>query len=88
MIAVRTTVTATAVKLISAAINEPRTIVIRPDGNDLYIGGSNVTTLNGLKIDNGVNFTLQIPQGEELWAVVSSGTHAAIYLTWPVETVA
>lgn len=88
MISTRTTVTSTAVKLLSAAINEPRTIVIRPDGNDLYIGGSDVTTTNGLKIDNNTNFTVQIPQGEELWAVVSSGTHAAIVLTWPVETVA
>lgn len=88
MISVRTTVTTTAVKLISAAINEPRTIVIRPDGNDLFIGGPGVTTSNGLKIDNNTNFTVQIPQGEELWAIVPTGTHAAIFLTWPVETVA
>ena len=88
MISTRTTVTTTAAKIVSKAINEPRTIVIRPDGNDLYIGGSDVTTTNGLKIDNNTNLTVQIPQGEELWAVVSSGTHAAIVLTWPVETVA
>ena len=87
MISTRTTVTATPAKIVSKAINEPRTIVVRPDGNDLYIGGDDVTTSNGLKIDNNTNFTIEIPPNEELWAVVSSGTHAAIVLTWPVETV-
>lgn len=86
MISTRTTVTATRAKIVSKAINEPRVIVVRPDGNDLYIGGDDVTTTNGLKIDNNTNLTIEIPPNEELWAVVSSGTHAAIVLTWPVET--
>ena len=88
MISTRTTVSTTAAKIVSAAINEPRTIVIRPDGNDLYIGGSDVTITNGLKIDNNTNFTIQIPPNEELWAVVGSGTHGVWVLTWPVETIA
>lgn len=86
MISTRTTVTTTAAKIVSKAINEPRTIVVRPDGNDIYIGGSDVTTTNGLKIDNNTNFTIEIPPNEELWAVTVSGIHAAIVLTWPVET--
>lgn len=88
MISTRTEVSTTAVKIVSAAINEPRTIVIRPDGNDLHIGGSGVTTTDGIKIDNNTNFTVQIPQGEELWAIVPSGTHGVWVLTWTVETVA
>ena len=88
MISTRTTVTTTRAKIVSKAINEPRVIVVRPDGNDLYIGGDDVTITNGLKIDNNTNFTIEIPPNEELWAVVSSGTHAAIVLTWPVETIA
>lgn len=86
MISITTTVTSTRVKIVSAAINEPRTIVVRPIGNDLYIGGADVTTGNGLLISNNTNFTIQIPQGEELWAVVSSGTHSVTVLTWAVET--
>lgn len=86
MISTRTTVTVTRAKIVSKAVNEPRTIVVRPDGNDIYIGGDDVTTTNGLKIDNNTNFTIQIPPNEELWAVTVSGTHAAIVLTWPVET--
>jgi hypothetical protein len=84
MISTRTTVTATPAKIVSKAVNEHRTIVVRPDGNDLYIGGADVTTTNGLKIDNNTNFTIEIPPNEELWAVTTSGTHAAIVLTWPV----
>lgn len=86
MIATRTTVGTTAVKIISAAINEPRIILLQADGNDLYIGGSTVTSANGFKVDNNTAITINIPQGEELWAITASGTHAAIVLTWPVET--
>lgn len=88
MISTRTTVSTTAVKIVSAAINEPRTIVVRPDGNDIHVGGAGVTTTSGLKIDNNTNFTIQIPPNEELWAVVGSGTHGVWVLTWPVETIA
>lgn len=86
MIATRITVGTTAVKIISAAINEPRTVLVQSDGNDLYLGGSTVTTANGFKLANNSTITVQIPQGEELWAIVGSGSHAAITLTWPVET--
>ena len=84
MISTRTSVGVTAAKIVSKAVNEHRTIIVRPDGNDIYIGGDDVTTTNGLKIDNNTNFTIEIPPNEELWAVTSSGTHAAIVLTWPV----
>jgi hypothetical protein len=41
-----------------------------------YIGGDNtVTTSNGFKLDNAAGpFTITIPQNEELWAIVASGT--------------
>jgi len=86
MISTTTTVTSTRVKIVSAAINEPRTVVVRPNSSDVYIGGADVTTANGLQITNNINFTIQIPQGEELWAVVTSGTHSVTMLTWAVET--
>ena len=86
MISTTTSVSTTAVKIVSKAVNETRTVVIRPGGNDMYIGGADVTTANGLVISNNTNFTIEIPQGEELWAVVSSGTHSVTVLTWAVET--
>jgi len=87
VISTTTSVSTTAVKIVSAAVNEPRTVIVRPSGNDLYIGGSDVTTDNGLLISMNTNFTVQIPQGEELWAIVSTGTHSVTVLTWAVETV-
>lgn len=39
MISTRTTVSVTAAKIVSKAVNEPRVIVVRLDGNDIYIGG-------------------------------------------------
>jgi len=86
MISTTTTVSTTRVKIVSAAINEPRTVIVQPVGNNVYLGGADVTTGNGLEISNNTNFTIQIPQGEELWAVVSSGTHSVTVLTWAVET--
>lgn len=84
MISTRTTVTTTAVKIISKAVNEHRTIVVRPDGNDVHLGGAGVTTTTGIKVDNNTNFTIEIPPNEELWAIVGSGTHAVWVLTWAV----
>lgn len=84
MISTRTTVSTTAVKIVSKAVNEHRMIIVRPDGNDVHLGGSNVTTTSGIKVDNNTNFTIEIPPNEELWAIVGSGTHAIWVLTWPV----
>ena len=84
MISTRTTVSTTAVKIVSKAVNEHRTIIVQPDGNDVHLGGSNVTTTSGIKVDNNTNFTIEIPPNEELWAIVGSGTHAIWVLTWPV----
>jgi len=81
MISVTTTVTTTRVKIVSAAVNSTRTVIVRPVGNSVYVGGSDVTTANGLEISNNTNFSIVIPPGEELWAVVSSGTHSVTTLT-------
>jgi len=87
VIAVTTSISTTAVKIVSKAVNETRTVVIRPGGNDMYIGGADVTTANGLVISNNTNFTIEIPPNEELWCVVGSGTHSVTILTSFAETV-
>jgi hypothetical protein len=81
MISVTTTVTTTRVKIVSAAVNSHRTVIVRPVGNDLYVGGSDVTTANGLQISKDTNFSIEIPPAEELWAVVPTGTHSVTTLT-------
>jgi len=87
VISTTTSVSMTAVKIVSKAVNETRTVVLRPGGNDLYIGGADATTENGLLISNNTNFTIEIPPNEELWCVVGSGTHNVTILTSFAETV-
>lgn len=74
------TVTDTAVKIVTAAANDTRQIYVSPSGNDLHIGGSDVTTANGLKVQNNTTIALEIPPLEELWAVVASGSHTVTVL--------
>jgi len=81
VISTTTTLTTTRVKVVSKAINNTRQIIVRPVGNDVYVGGSDVTTSNGLLISNNTNFTIVIPPDEELWAVVPSGTSSITVLT-------
>jgi hypothetical protein len=56
-------------------------VIVRPVGNDMYVGGSDVTTANCLEISNNTNFSIVVPPGDELWAVVPSGTHSVTTLT-------
>jgi hypothetical protein len=81
MISVTTSVTTTRVKIVSAAVNSTRTVIVRPVGNDVYVGGSDVTTANGLQISKDTNFSIVVPPGDELWAVVPTGTHSVTTLT-------
>jgi hypothetical protein len=45
----------------------------------LYIGGSDLTTANGYKLDNGDKLTLMVGDQEALYAITSSGT-ATLYV--------
>ena len=72
----QTALSTTATKIVAA---EPLTRIICVHvltAATYYIGGDNtVTTSNGLKLDNAAGpFTITIPQNEELWAIVASGT--------------
>ena len=67
-------VTTTAVK-VRAANAEQATIYLRPSANDIFVGGSDVTSSNGLKLTNAATQEMVIPNQEELWAIVSTGTH-------------
>jgi hypothetical protein len=81
MISINTSVTTTPVKIVSKAINETRQVHVYHSGNDCFLGGSDVTTANGFKIQNNTTITVVVPPNEELWAVVQSGTHNVMTLT-------
>jgi len=72
-------VTTTAVK-VRAANAEQATIYLQPQGNDTYVGGSDVTTSTGLKLTNADIQEMVIPNQEELWAIVGAGTHNLVVI--------
>ena len=72
-------VTTTAVK-VRAANAEQATIYLRPQGNDTYVGGSDVTTTTGLKLTSADIQEMVIPNQEELWAIVATGSHNLVVI--------
>ena len=59
----------TAVRILTAN-NLNRRIYFHDDStHPIYLGGSDVTTSNGLEINKNASIELFIPADEELWAV-------------------
>lgn len=50
-------------------------------GGPIYLGGPNLTTSNGYKLDNGDKLTVPVGDHEALYAVAASGTHTLAVLT-------
>jgi hypothetical protein len=72
----QTALSVTATKIVSAEPLTRQVCVHVLTAVTYYIGGDNtVTTANGFKLDNAAGpYTLTVPQNEELWAIVASGT--------------
>jgi len=78
-ISTQVTITTTASVIVSA--NSYRNIYLHNlGGGAIYLGGSNVTTSNGYKLDNGDKLTLIIGDVEALYGVAASGTHTLAVL--------
>ena len=78
-ISTQVTITTTASVIVSA--NSYRNIYLHNlGGGAVYLGGSNVTTSNGYKLDNGDKLTLIIGDVEALYGVAASGTHTLAVL--------
>ena len=50
-------------------------------GGALYLGGPDVTTSNGYKLDNGDKLTVPVGDHEALYAIGASGTTTVAVLT-------
>lgn len=75
------TVGTTAVQVI-AADNKFREVYLHnAGGGKVYLGDETVTSSTGFHLGNGEAFTLQLPLGENLYAISASGTNAVITLT-------
>lgn len=78
-ISTQVTITSTASVIVSA--NSYRNIYLHNlGGGAIYIGGSNVTTSNGFKLDNGDKLSIIIGDVEALYGVAASGTHTLAVL--------
>ena len=78
-ISTQVTITSTASVIVSA--NSYRNIYLHNlGGGAIYIGGSNVTTSNGYKLDNGDKLSIIIGDVEALYGVTASGTHTLAVL--------
>ena len=78
-ISTQVTITDTASVIVSA--NSYRNIYLHNlGGGAIYLGGSNVTTSNGYKFDNGEKLSLIIGDTEALYGVAASGTHTLAVL--------
>ena len=78
-ISTQVTISSTASVIVSA--NSYRNIYLHNlGGGAIYLGGSNVTTSNGYKLDNGDKLSLIIGDTEALYGVAASGTHTLAVL--------
>lgn len=66
----------TTAGIIAPAANSYQNIYLHNLGaGAIYIGGSDVTVNNGLKLDNGEKLSLIIGDREALYGIAASGTH-------------
>jgi len=63
------TVGLTAVRIIEAEDTNRHVYFHDDSSHPIYLGGSDVTTSNGLKVPKNLLLELFIPANEELWAV-------------------
>jgi len=75
-----TTVTTTPT-LIVPADNINRTVYLHTGTGSVYIGGSDVTSADGVHLQNGTTIQLFIPLSETLYAVTGSSSQTLITLT-------
>ena len=66
--------------LIRVAQPEPETVYYYPEAQDIYLGGSDVTVANGMKLTKNVITPIYIRGGQTLYAKVATGTAPLVCL--------
>ena len=74
-------VTTTATVIVPATNFDQTANLHNLGGGAIYLGGSNVTTANGYKFDNGDKLTVTVGDREALYAITASGTQTVAVLT-------
>jgi len=66
--------------LIRAAQPEPETIYLDPTAQNIYIGGSDVTSTTGVALTKSVITPIFVRGGQTLYAITATGSHPLICL--------
>ena len=77
------TITTTAQSIVGID-NVEQYVTLHSEGST-YIGASNVTSDNGIHVQNGETLQLTISEGCDLWAIAASGTNTLRVLKVRVE---
>lgn len=73
-------VNTTATVLVAATAFDQSVYLHNSGGGIVYLGGADVTTANGYKLDNGDKLSLMVGDHEALYAVTASGTNVVAVL--------
>lgn len=65
----------TATVLVAATAFDQSVYLHNSGGGIVYLGGSNVSTTNGYKLDNGEKLSIMVGDHEALYGVTASGTN-------------
>jgi len=63
-----------AVKIISSVNYEQTINAHNSSGNNMYLGGSDVSTSNGFHLPNNTDVVILVQQDNELWGIMATGT--------------
>ena len=58
-----------------------QSVYLHSSSGTLYIGGADLTTANGYRLDNGDKLTIMVGDHEALYAITASGTANLFVMT-------
>ena len=58
-----------------------QSVYLHSSSGTLYIGGADLTTANGYRLDNGDKLTIMVGDHEALYAITTSGTANLFVMT-------
>jgi|TARA_A100001391_G_scaffold176544_1_gene139761 hypothetical protein len=63
-----------AVKIISSVNYEQTINLHNSSGNNMFLGGSDVSTSNGYHLPNNTDVVVRVQQDNELWGLMATGS--------------
>lgn len=73
-------VASTATQIVAARASRRSLLIVNHGTTDVYIGGSGVTTANGVLLKGTAGTGITIPTNAEVYAIVGSGTQTVSFI--------